>query len=155
MNIYLGNLVKNRAYPHYILSFFAPRDKRDAVLGVFALNAELEAVPHLATEPTMRLIRYQWWRDALNDLYNNAKSGQSPIADILHKKSVPLPLLINLIDAHAIGEQDKNAALHDLCVGILGNDRHRFFKKAAKLEDLRKAGKEYHPLMPFRLWLGV
>lgn len=152
MNTYIRDLVRTRHYPHYILSFFAPRGRRDAVLTVFALDCELAAIPHLTTEPTMRLIRRQWWRDSLD----NTATGQSPIIDTAKSHDIPSPLLHALIDAHG-DENDIHVdhALDNAFKHILGNDYARFAKKRAHLLKLDAAGKSHHPLLPVRLLLGV
>lgn len=152
MNTYIRDLVRSRHYPHYILSFFAPRNKREAILAVFALDCELAAIPHLTTEPTLRLIRRQWWRDTLE----SHKSGHSPIIDVAEKNDIPSDLLLALINAHG-DENDThvNHALDNAFKDILGNNYARFAKKREHLLTLDAAGKSHHPLLPLRLFLGV
>lgn len=151
MNTYIADLVRTRDYPHYVLTFFAPRAKRQALLAVFALNGELAAIRQLAQDPTMRLIRIQWWRDSLDKLYKGG-TAPSPVLQALHDNDVSLVPLHVLVDAHESGRATDDA-LYTLCADILGRDKKRFFKKLEKLRTI-KGGRD-HPLLAFRLWSGI
>ncbi|MEO1018345.1 MAG: squalene/phytoene synthase family protein, partial [Pseudomonadota bacterium] len=51
----------------YLTAIFAPADCRASVLGLILFNHELARVPAIASEPVIGMIRYQWWRDALEE----------------------------------------------------------------------------------------
>lgn len=55
-----------RADPErYLCALLAPAERREPLLAVIVLGAELGRVPQAATQPMAALIRYQWWREAI------------------------------------------------------------------------------------------
>lgn len=76
-----ADLVKTRDYGRYITVFFAPRRLRNFLWVLYALNCELAHIRHMvARENMMGLIRLQWWRDAIAELYD----GQILNHHVLH-----------------------------------------------------------------------
>jgi phytoene synthase len=51
----------------YLCALFAPVDRREPLLALAVLGRELARVPHIVTQPMAGLIRYQWWRDAIDE----------------------------------------------------------------------------------------
>jgi phytoene synthase len=51
----------------YLCALFAPADRREPLLALAVLGRELARVPHTVTQPMAGLIRYQWWRDAIDE----------------------------------------------------------------------------------------
>jgi 15-cis-phytoene synthase len=89
----------------YLAALLAPPAARDGLLALAAFSAELGRIGHLVTrEPMMGEIRLQWWRDALQPANPSARTG-NPVADALLDAmaghSLPAPLLLGMIDAHA------------------------------------------------------
>ena len=56
---------------------------RDALFALYAFHAELAKIPELVREPMMGRIRYQWWRDCVEEIY-----GEGPVRQ--HEVSTPL-----------------------------------------------------------------
>lgn len=67
----------------YRTAMLAPKDERGQLLVLYAFHAELAKVPEIVSETMIGNIRYQWWRDAIEEIY----SGQEP-----RKHEVVLPL---------------------------------------------------------------
>lgn len=61
----------------------ADPDQRDQLFVLYAFHAELSKIPELVSEPMMGRIRYQWWRDCLDEIY----TGKA-----VRKHEVALPL---------------------------------------------------------------
>ena len=51
----------------YLCALFAPADRREPLLALSVLGRQLARVPHIVTQPMAGLIRYQWWRDAIDE----------------------------------------------------------------------------------------
>jgi phytoene synthase len=51
----------------YLCALFAPDDRREPLLALAVLGRQLARVPHIVTQPMAGLIRYQWWRDAIDE----------------------------------------------------------------------------------------
>jgi phytoene synthase len=52
----------------WISSRFAPSSQRRALTALYALNYELVRVQEVVSEETLGLIRFQWWREAINEI---------------------------------------------------------------------------------------
>lgn len=74
----------------YRAALFADRAPRHRLLTLYAFHAELAKVPELVSEPMVGAIRYQWWRDAVEEIY--AK-------DYVRKHEVNTPLRTVLLEA--------------------------------------------------------
>ena len=72
----------------YRAAGFAPPSERDKLFVFYVFHAELAKIPELVSEPMIGAIRYQWWRDALDEIY----SGQ-PVRQ--HDIAVPLKAIID------------------------------------------------------------
>lgn len=59
------------------VAVFTPPAHRRQILAFLALDAELRRIPRKVKEPTLRAIRYQWWRDALAPTHgeDSSRSG--------------------------------------------------------------------------------
>lgn len=66
----------------YLAALYAPQDKRDALLALYAFNAEIAGVRERIHEPLPGEVRLQWWRDVLSSDDAAAASGH-PLAEAL------------------------------------------------------------------------
>ena len=65
----------------------ADADARDRLFVLYAFHAELAKIPELVREPMMGRIRYQWWRDCVEEIY-----GDGPVRQ--HEVSTPLAEMV-------------------------------------------------------------
>ena len=49
----------------FLTALFAPPEKRDALLTLYAFNHELARAREAVSEPPLALIRLQWWREVV------------------------------------------------------------------------------------------
>ncbi len=86
----------------YLSALYAPQDKREALLALYAFNAEIAGVRDRIHEPMPGEIRLQWWRDVIANRAVGEVSGH-PVADALTNviKTHGLPQLAfeNYLDA--------------------------------------------------------
>ncbi|HTW71997.1 MAG TPA: squalene/phytoene synthase family protein [Acetobacteraceae bacterium] len=61
----LAALVRQHDPDRFLTVLFAPPAKRDALLALYAFNHELARAREVASEPTLALIRLQWWREVV------------------------------------------------------------------------------------------
>ena len=66
----------------FLASLFAPEDKRPHLLALYAFDIEIGRIPNLISEPAVGEIRYQWWLDALDAIYNG-DAQDHPLAQAL------------------------------------------------------------------------
>ena len=67
----------------YHLSLFAPAAKREAVIALYSFNYEIARIRESIREPMLGLIRLQWWRDALEEIYAGARPRHHDVVEPL------------------------------------------------------------------------
>lgn len=80
---YTASLVRQHDPDRYLTSLFLKPDKREAAWALYAFNAELANIRDQVSEPMLAMIRLQWWREALESLYEG-KLRQHPVLEALH-----------------------------------------------------------------------
>jgi 15-cis-phytoene synthase len=65
MNDAIAVLVRRHDPDRFLTALFAPPDRRDALLTLYAFNHELARAREVASEPPLALIRLQWWREVV------------------------------------------------------------------------------------------
>jgi phytoene synthase len=86
----------------WLCTLFVAEPGRDAAMALLLLNHELARIPDLVSQPLTGMIRYQWWRDALEE----AAAGRPrahPVIEALAKPiaraRLDLGELLAMIDA--------------------------------------------------------
>jgi phytoene/squalene synthetase len=96
MNTEIAKMVRRHDPDRFLTALFAPPDKRDALLTLYAFNHELARAREVASEPHMALIRLQWWREVgrqkktLGDGVGQRDRDLMPAARSLHDLPPPL-----------------------------------------------------------------
>jgi phytoene synthase len=80
MNDAIASLVRRHDPDRFLTALFAPPDRRDALLTLYAFNHELARAREVASEPPMALIRLQWWREVVE-----GESKRHEVATPLHE----------------------------------------------------------------------
>jgi phytoene synthase len=80
---YCAALVRDQAPGRYLATLFAPASVRPALFGLYAFDHEIAKVRHVVTEPMAGLIRFQWWRDALDAIAADRPAPAHPVAQAL------------------------------------------------------------------------
>jgi len=101
MDRVLAAFVKEQDPVAYWSVLFAPADKRDALLSLYAFAIEIKRIPAFVSEPTLGEIRMQWWIDGLNGA-RSAELLSHPVGEALTSAckiySLPRQPLIDLIE---------------------------------------------------------
>jgi phytoene synthase len=83
-------------------ALLADPQRRDALLVLYAFHYELAKVPELVSEPMMGAIRYQWWREAIAEIYETdsvrAHEISTPLRRVLRDYHIPRFAVDRLID---------------------------------------------------------
>ena len=81
-DIYCRDLVRRVAHDAYVVSLFAPVEKRSALWAIHAFNHEIAKVRETVSEAMLGEIRLQWWLDAIEEIYKG-KPRQHQIVQAL------------------------------------------------------------------------
>jgi phytoene synthase len=65
MNEAIVALVRRHDPDRFLTALFAPSEKRNALLTLYAFNHELARAREVVSEPPLALIRLQWWREVV------------------------------------------------------------------------------------------
>src|SRR5271166_3552687 len=66
MNAAIAALVRRHDPDRFLTALFAPPEKRDALLTLYAFNHELARARESVSLPMLALIRLQWWREVVD-----------------------------------------------------------------------------------------
>jgi phytoene synthase len=80
---YVAEQVRRFDNDRFLCTLFAPADRREALLVLFAFNVELARIRELVHEPLIGQMRLQWWRDALDALYGATPPPRHPVVEAL------------------------------------------------------------------------
>ena len=148
--------VRRHDRERYLTALFAPADRRDDLLALYAFNMEIARTREAVREPMLGHIRLQWWRDALDEIDAGKPPRRhevvTPLADAIRRHNLardaferlllarerdlddtPFQTLADL-EAYADGT---SGALVSLALAILG------VADAAMLARSRQVGRGY------------
>jgi phytoene synthase len=86
----------------YLAALFARAPARDDLMALYAFNLEVAKTREMVREPMMGLLRLQWWRDAVDEIYaGNERRHQvvQPLAAAIRRHGLERTLFDRLIDA--------------------------------------------------------
>ena len=150
-------------------AYFAQEDARRRLMLLYAFHLELAKVPELVSEPMIGQIRYQWWREAVAEIYetNAVRKHEitTPLRTLLLDYDVPRFWIDQLIDGRerdidprpfeTLAEAKAYSAntsgvLMKIAVKLLGTDPDESVEKAGTawgLTGLARAYPYYHQSM--------
>ena len=145
----------------WLSSRYAPDEARHALIILYAFYYELARVRVVVTDETMGQIRFQWWRDALEELQQGAPRQHDVVlalASVLPKLESGFEQAERLVEAHeaAFLAEDRAAEPEDMLVSfaaiLLGEDMDGFDLIAREWAALRRgeAVKEVQPKQKVR-----
>jgi NADH dehydrogenase [ubiquinone] 1 alpha subcomplex assembly factor 6 len=98
----LAARARSRDPDRYLTALFAPAERRSALFALIAFNDEIARVRETVTQPILGQIRLQWWRDAVEQIYNSkppAHDVAQALAAAVADASLDRMLLERMIDA--------------------------------------------------------
>ena len=89
----------------YRSAMLADDEPREKLLVIYAFHSELAKIPELVSETMIGEIRYQWWRDVVEEIYSGGKvrahEVATPLTSVLRESDVPRFWIDRLIDARS------------------------------------------------------
>ncbi|MEO5756221.1 MAG: phytoene/squalene synthase family protein [Mesorhizobium sp.] len=94
--------VRATDHDRYLCALYAPEDKRNALLSLYAFNAEIAGIRDRIREALPGEVRLQWWRDVIAADDDGAAAGH-PVAATLKATisdcGLPKPAFDNMLEA--------------------------------------------------------
>jgi phytoene synthase len=101
MNQAIAELVRRHDPDRFLTALFAPPDKRDALLTLYAFNHELARAREVVSQPPLALIRLQWWREVVEGAQRRHEVAE-PLLAAIENGELDRDDLAALIDAREI-----------------------------------------------------
>jgi 15-cis-phytoene synthase len=98
MNEAIAALVRRHDPDRFLTALFAPPDKRDALLTLYAFNHELARAREAVSEPALALIRLQWWREVVEGARRRHETADA-LAAAIEAGTLDRADLLPLVDA--------------------------------------------------------
>ena len=77
---YCAGQVRRHDRDRYLCALFAPAAAQEALFALYAFNVEVARIPALVSEPTLGLMRLQWWRDIIKGVLAQGRPPDHPVA---------------------------------------------------------------------------
>jgi NADH dehydrogenase [ubiquinone] 1 alpha subcomplex assembly factor 6 len=97
-------VVREHDPDRYLATLFAPAEAREALFALYAFDHELAKVRHVVREPMAGLVRFQWWRDALDGI-DAGKPLAHPVVAALQARWAAFAPLRPRLDAAIDGRE--------------------------------------------------
>jgi NADH dehydrogenase [ubiquinone] 1 alpha subcomplex assembly factor 6 len=125
MNMRSDYMDKLRIEDHarFLAILYAPRNKRESLLALALLNAELARIRDSVSEPMIGEVRLAWWREAVEDLYGGSVRKHDVLDALAQSetiKYVPHALLDSIIEARIDDIYDSQPATLEMLDEYLG-----------------------------------
>jgi 15-cis-phytoene synthase len=98
MNEAIAALVRRNDPDRFLTALFAPPSRRDTLLVLYAFNHELARAPEVASDPTLALIRLQWWREVVEGV-RKPHEVATPLSEAIASGALEPAGLLPLIEA--------------------------------------------------------
>ena len=97
----------------YLCHLFAPAERRDALLVLYHLYADIARIPASVSDPMIGAIRLQWFRDLL-DVVAEGESRGAPIGEALLAHPLAKKGVMPLIDGREAALPEGTRSLEEL-----------------------------------------
>ncbi len=100
----IDNRLRRVDEDRWISSRFAPARARKALVALYGLSYELARVRMVVSEEGLGAIRFQWWRDALEEIENEKPTRGHDVclalAEMVDSKALHISALQKLVDGY-------------------------------------------------------
>lgn len=105
MSSYCAERVKRHDNDRYLCALPAPGAARDGLMALYAFNLEVASIAETVSEPTLGLVRLQWWRDTVEWIYAGGTLDHpvaQVLADAIRRHDLDRAHFVKLLDARAL-----------------------------------------------------
>ena len=138
----VADQVRAADYDRYLCALYAPQAKRDALLSLFAFNAEIAGIRDRIREPMPGEVRLQWWRDVIAGRKSGEATGH-PVADALLRTiadhDLPEHAFDNYLEARVFDLYDDPMPTRTDLEGYCGETAGALIQLAAMVLDAKAA----------------
>lgn len=107
---YCADQVRRYDPDRFLTGLYAPAERRDGLMALYAFNLEVAKVRETVSEPMLGQIRLQWWREAIEEAYGEGAVRRhavvEPLAAAIRVRGISRAHLERIIDARAFDLDD-------------------------------------------------
>ncbi|WP_321390976.1 phytoene/squalene synthase family protein [Emcibacter sp.] len=125
---YCAEQVRRQDHDRFLTVLFAPQELRDDLFALYAFNQELARIRETVSEPVLGEIRLQWWREAIDEIYDGAPRKHEVVdalAKAVRTHNLPREIFHQIIESRGQDIYDENpqnlGELIDYLRGTSGN----------------------------------
>ncbi len=79
---YCAREVRRLDHERFLAALFAPDARRRALMALYAFNIEIAKIAEVVSEPMLGQIRLQWWREAIDEIYDGAPRAHPVVEEL-------------------------------------------------------------------------
>ena len=105
--------VRRHDWDRFICTLFAPEDRREDLFTLLAFNLELARTREMVTEPLIGEMRLQWWRDAIDGIYDGSRKDVTGhyvlkhLPGVIQSRNLSKALFVELIETRLLDLSDQ------------------------------------------------
>lgn len=92
--------LKREDEDRWLSSRYAASDVRKRLVALYAFNLELARVRSVVSEPGLGAIRFQWWRDVMEEIDGEKGVRAHDVAQLIYATGLSTKTMRGLIDGH-------------------------------------------------------
>lgn len=141
----LDLMVKRVDEDRWLSSRYAPGLARHSLVALYAFNYELAKVRTTVSEPALGAIRFQWWRDTIDEIKAGTMVRKHDVAmalnELLGRGAISALIAERLIDQHevALEENDRSKEPEGLLMGAAANQLAKTHSWGRQINELAPA----------------
>uniref|UniRef100_A0A670KEE0 NADH:ubiquinone oxidoreductase complex assembly factor 6 n=1 Tax=Podarcis muralis TaxID=64176 RepID=A0A670KEE0_PODMU len=116
---YCMELLRKRDYEGFLCSLLLPAECRRSAFALRAFNVELAQIKESVTQKTIGLMRIQFWRQAVEDMYHDNPPQQPVAVELWKEKNMDDRAYRDIGELEAYAENTQSAILY-LTLEMLG-----------------------------------
>ncbi|XP_044933887.1 NADH dehydrogenase (ubiquinone) complex I, assembly factor 6 isoform X2 [Mustela putorius furo] len=116
---YCMELLRKRDYEGYLCSLLLPAESRSSAFALRAFNVELAQVKDSVSEKTIGLMRMEFWKKTVDDIYRDNPPQQPVALELWKEKNLDDKAYRNIQELENYAENTQSALLY-LTLEILG-----------------------------------
>ncbi len=105
-------VVRRHDPDRFLAALFAPPERREALMLLYAFNHELARAREVASEPTLALMRLQWWREVVEGARRRHELAD-PLAEALDAGGLARGDLLAMLDGRELEAEAETPTLGD------------------------------------------
>ncbi len=108
-----ADLTQRHDHDRYLTALYAPEDTRQGLFALYAFNYEISKIRQTVSEPMLGEIRLQWWREAIDGIFQGAPRSHEviqPLAQTIERHDLPPENFLAMIDGRTQDIYDESPA---------------------------------------------